>query len=387
MAFRRLVRYVDAQLQIKPNPAYKPYVSLILPCKGLDPGFEDNIRGLLRQDYKDANGQPLFEVIFAVAEKEDPAYRVLNQIISDSRNEDSATAQLVVAGYNQERAQKVNNQLSALQHISQLCEVLVFADSDFIARENLLHNLVAPLEDESIGVTTGYRFYLHRPGNLACLLRAVWNRMSAWEMADPKFAFAWGGAMAVRRKLFCNAKVAEAWEQSADDDLTLTTAIRKQAKKVHFVPQCLVTTKSDEGWPEVVEWMNRQLILTKVYFRPLWMKAVLKAGFMAVWLLMLLSVIAICCVSSSWYCICLLILILAIIPVEIYFLIAGRALWAKLLKEKSAEVPSLLSSILAIPLGHLILPWLTLYSMTTNRLAWRGVVYELRAPDKVRVIL
>ena len=375
LAFRRLVRYIRTQLRFKPNKSFVPYVSVILPCKGLDPGFEDNISRLLHQNY------PAFEVIFAVADKQDPAYDVINRVISKETK-----TKLIVAGYNSHRAQKINNQLAALQHLDPRCEVLVFSDSDVIARENFLHNLIAPLEDKEIGVTTGYRFYLHRPGNLACLLRSLWNRMSAWEMADPKFAFAWGGAMAIQRTLFKDASVAVAWDQSADDDLSLTTAVRKLGKKVHFVPQCLVTTKNDDGWREVVEWMNRQLILTKVYFRPLWIKAIAKAAFMALWLLMLLAVIIVCCACANWYSVCLLVVMLTIIPIELYFLLVGRSLWAPLLSENAENRVGLLSLILAIPLGHLILPWLTLYSVTTNRIAWRGVSYELHGPNDVEVI-
>jgi hypothetical protein len=132
--------------------------------------------------------------------------------------------------------------------------------------------------------------------------------------------------------------------------------------------------------------MNRQLILTKVYFRPLWVKAVVKAAFMALWLLMLLVVIAVFCACTNWYSACLLALMLTIIPIELYFLIVGRSLWASLLNENAEGGVKLLSSILAIPLGHLILPWLTLYSVTTNRIAWRGVSYELRGPDDIRVL-
>jgi ceramide glucosyltransferase len=341
----------------------------------------------LSQDYRYASGKPAFEVIFAVADQQDPAYEVINRVISEKSG---AAAKLIVAGFNNKRAQKINNQLVALQHVDlQRCEVLVFSDSDVIARQNFLHNLVAPLEDEEVGVATGYRFYLHSPGNLACLLRSLWNRMSAWEMADPKFAFAWGGAMAVRFKLFQQAEVTKAWDKAADDDLSLTTAIRKLGKTVHFVPQCLVTTQSDDGWREVVEWMNRQLILTKVYFRPLWVKAIARAALMAMWLLILFAVIAVCYVCNNWYSTCLLALLLTIIPVEIYFLFVGRSLWAPLLNENSENAESgaaLLSSALAIPLGHLVLPWLTLYSLTTNRIAWRGVNYELHAPDDIRII-
>ena len=61
--------------------------------------------------------------------------------------------------------------------------------------------------------------------------------MTAWEMANPDYAFAWGGAMACRREVFERAHVADSWQRSADDDLALTTAIKNLGLRIHFVPQ------------------------------------------------------------------------------------------------------------------------------------------------------
>jgi hypothetical protein len=39
-----------------------------------------------------------------------------------------------------------------------------------------------------------------------------------------------------------------------------------------------------------------------------------------------------------------------------------------------------------LPLAHLLLPWLTLYSMLTNKISWRGVKYELKSPSEIVVV-
>ena len=59
-AFRRLYNYVDRDMK-RPLSDYKPRATVILPCKGLDPGFNENVEKLLKQDYQ------RFDVIFAVA--------------------------------------------------------------------------------------------------------------------------------------------------------------------------------------------------------------------------------------------------------------------------------------------------------------------------------
>src|SRR5579883_1317223 len=165
-SFRRLYLYVEKELQ-RSQPGSLPKASVILPCKGLDAGFADNVRKLLHQDYPD------FEVIFSVAKDSDPAHEPLRKFVAES----GGKAKLVVAGINDKRSQKLNNQLHALEQVRNDSGVLVFVDSDVIARDDFLKHLVAPLADATIGATTGYRFYIASPGNWASILRSLWNRM------------------------------------------------------------------------------------------------------------------------------------------------------------------------------------------------------------------
>ncbi len=376
LAFSRLLKYVNKEMQ-RPASAYHPHATVILPCKGLDPGFNDNVQKLLSQDY------PSFEVIFAVASDSDPAYANLMELSKTS----PVPTRIVVAGINQSRAQKVNNQLKALQELSPLTEVIVFVDSDVIARGDFLCRLVEPLQEEGVGVTTGYRFYIASITNWPSQLRSLWNRVTAWEMANPKYAFAWGGAMAIRRSVFAEARVAEAWDRAADDDLSLTTAVKAAGKAVHFVPQCLVASDGDSSVAEILEWTNRQLILTKVYYPELWGRAIARATVMALWLVaMLAAVIG----YAYWGDNAMGMAVLAgltIFPLELFFLVKARTLWQRVLTDNRQYIQeSFLTSCAAIPLAHLVLPWMTLYSVLTNRIQWRGVTYELRSPTETFII-
>lgn len=375
-SFSRLRAYVETELTKKTN-SFQPKASVILPCKGLDPGFDENIRKLLDQDYTN------FEVIFAVADEADPAFSRLIEISGESR----VPTQVVVAGIDSRRAQKINNQLSALKNVSADSEVLVFVDSDVIARGDFLSRLVDPLADSEVGATTGYRFYIASPSNWASVLRSLWNRMSAWEMASPRYAFAWGGAMAIRRSVFNSTGVANSWEYAADDDLSLTTCVKKQGLRVHFVPQCLVASDGDSPIPEIIEWTNRQLILTKVYYPELWRRAIVRAFVMLAWLVAMSAATLGWIATGDSSCALAVLAGLSIIPVEVWLLLRARGLWERILSDRSEYLKeSLLSSCLAIPIAHVALPFLTLYSLLTNRIQWRGVRYELKSPTETLVL-
>jgi len=404
VSFNRMYAYVQNELK---NPAhdYKPKASVILPCKGLDPGFEENILRLLRQNYKNAAGVSQFEVVFAVAADTDPAYPVLQKICDQ---QSQVAAKVVVAGINPVRAQKINNQLCALQNIDPESEVLVFVDSDVIARDDFIQYLIAHLQDETVGVTTGYRFYIPFKGDWPSLLRGLWNRISAWELANPTYAFAWGGAMAVRRQVFKDAAVAQHWDKSADDDLSLTTAVKDIGLKVRFVPQCLVASHGDATIVEIVEWTNRQLILTKVYYPELWRRAIWRAVILTVWLLAVTVSATLAATTHSPEHLAATLAGLLIMPIEVFFLLKAQKLWHTVLSlqgpEKSDHVnaksptelekermqkafdSSLWKFSLVLPLAHIVLPWMTLYSLLTNRIRWRGIVYELRSASEIVII-
>lgn len=382
ISFKRLVRYVEDELAFTPRD-YMPYVSVILPCKGVDPGLHDNIAKLLNQDYKNYN-KPHFEVIFSVASLDDPCYPILKEISQQSCN---VPIKLVVAGDNPIRAQKINNQLHALGHVSPDCEVLVFVDSDVIARSDFLRFLVARLDDAAIGATTGYRFYIPFKGDVPSVVRSLWNRMSAWELVHPDFSFAWGGAMAIRRSTFTKALVAKSWEKAADDDLSLTVAVKKLGLKIHFVPQCLVASHGDATGSEIWEWTNRQLILTKVYYPKLWRRAIIKASLMSIWLVGIMGAICATIISRQTVYFLASLTGLSLLPIELWFLWRTHLLWQKVLSDHKGDLKdSLWRFCLAVPAAHVMLPFMTLYSLVTNRIQWRGVTYELRGPTETVVI-
>ncbi len=375
-AFRRLYNYVDREMK-RPLRDYRPRATVILPCKGLDPGFDENVAKLLKQDYQ------RFDVIFAVASEQDPAYANLVELAKSA----TIPVKIVVAGINSSRAQKINNQLRALQELSPDTEVLVFVDSDVIARSDFLTCLIEPLNNDTVGVSTGYRFYISSANNWPAQLRSLWNRVSAWEMANPKFAFAWGGAMAIRRSVFDRAQVAACWDKAADDDLSLTTAIKKLNLSVHFVPRCLVASEGDATIAEIFEWTNRQLILTKIYYPQLWARAISRACVMAAWLLsMIFALICWALTADHWMGLALLAGLL-VLPLELVFLVRARGLWRGVLADSHGYIQeSFLTSCAAIPLAHLVLPWMTLFSVVTNRIRWRGITYELRSPTETLVV-
>ena len=95
----RLRKFVRAQLA-QPLPDSSMGVTLIAPCKGIDPGFEENVRAVLAQQY-----QGFWEVIFVVESEDDLAYAVLTRII---KSNSQSRARVRVTGITENCSQKIN---------------------------------------------------------------------------------------------------------------------------------------------------------------------------------------------------------------------------------------------------------------------------------------
>src|SRR5215813_171560 len=142
---------------LRPHPPrqtrYQPKAVVIVPCRGLEHDFEENMRAMLAQEYRD------YEVVFVTESENDPAHEALSRLLKQSRR----PGWMVVAGEAKNQGQKVHNLCAAidtLNSIDRRVEVLVFADSDARPTRNWLADLVAPLGDKRIGATTGYRWYV-----------------------------------------------------------------------------------------------------------------------------------------------------------------------------------------------------------------------------------
>ena len=122
-----------------------------------------------------------------------------------------------------------------------------------------------PLDDPTVGATSGYRWYVPCRGSVAGSLRSAWNAATLILMAHPRYGFAWGGSTAIRREVFEKLRIRDAWSRGLSDDLLLTQAVRGAGLKIPFVAACLVPTFEPCTWRQLLEWTNRQTCIARVH--------------------------------------------------------------------------------------------------------------------------
>jgi cellulose synthase/poly-beta-1,6-N-acetylglucosamine synthase-like glycosyltransferase len=367
--------YVRRRLHTDPG-FYAPKVAVLCPCKGLEPGLERNLISLTefeRQNY---------EIFFILASGSDPARSIVERVAKTSR----VKAQVIIAGSPTNSGEKVNNLRMAVEQLPPDFEVLVFTDSDGRPGKTWLHHLVAPLGDVRIGATTTMRWLIPNRSNLPTTLLAAWNAPLVTMLGEKGRNFCWGGGTAIRRSNFEQSGVLEEWQTSVSDDYSLTRALERTNRSIVFLPECLTLSYVETDFAGLLEFTNRQILITRVYADKVWAPAAL---------------------THLLYCMTLL--------------FGGTLILSDVFQQRPAFhivmltfLPVLLSAIRssirligvteALPAGRaqimgqgwiyilltIFIPFLYLAnfvnSLVTRKILWRGMAYELISPQQTRIV-
>lgn len=385
----RFLSYVRGEMNRAEDRSYQPFVSVIVPCRGLDQGLVMNLRALFNQNY------PTYELVFAVDNKNDAALKVIMEAINEARDErglGAPASRVVIAGSADGCGQKVHNLLRAIDKVDARCEVFAFADSDARPSPAWLRALVAPLKDERVGATTGYRWFVPERGNFASHLRSVWNASIASALgANTRSNFCWGGATAMRRRTFEAVDIRAAWHGALSDDFAVTRALRREGRSIYFVPQCLTPCFEDCSFSELLEFTTRQMKITRVYAAHLW-RAVLISGVLFVGVFYFALALSVTQFKQGVWLSVPLILVIVMFALgagkAFLRLLALRAAWSH--NAELEAVPCRPSTLLA----HTVL-WTfssilyvhnALAALVSRRIVWRGIVYNPVSPHETIIV-
>ena len=352
-------------------PDFQPFVSVIAPTRGLEPGFLDNVKPLLSQEYPD------YEVLFVFDNAQDPALKVVQKL----------NARTLISGPSQGTGQKVHNLIVAVAEIDPRSEVIVFVDTDARPSENWLRQLVAPLADEKLGASTGYRWFVPERGGLASRLRGVWNASVASALgADTTKNFCWGGSTAIRRATFERLNVADCWRGTISDDFTMTRVLKEAELPIHFTPNCLVPSVGDCDWRELIEFTTRQIKITRVYAPHLWLPLLLGSivfafAFFGGIVLLGAGVL----LGRPWWLVLAFLVVIFLLGAA-KGLIRWRAVNIPLAHYREALRRDLFAHIFLWPFASLLYLYNAIVAGFSRRITWRGITYELKSPNEAVII-
>ena len=367
--------YVRRRLKTDPG-FYAPRTAVICPCRGMEPGLERNLVSLCEFDHQN------YEVFFVLASEEDPAHSIVKRVATSSR----AKAHIVIAGKPENCSEKVNNLRVAVEQLPEEFEVLVFTDSDGRPGKTWLHHLAAPLTDSRIGATTTMRWFVPNDNGLSTALLAAWNASVVTMLGPHNKNFCWGGGTAIRRTIFEQIGMLDAWQYSFSDDYSLTAMIERSRRQIVFLPECLTPSYVQTDFPGLLEFTTRQMRITRVYRTQMWATAfathflyclTLVVGVMVALDLTLAS-------RPAFHVSTLLVLPLLLAAIRGALRVIGV----------TESVPSLRAQIMSQSwiyiLLAMVIPFLYLVNFFSSafgrRIRWRGIDYELISPEQTRVL-
>lgn len=376
----RFVRYLQSELA-KEYPPFEPLVSVFVPLRGFDEGLRENIAAIFAQDY------PNFEVIFVSDAADDPAWTVVEEARQSFSGSSGPTMRTVIAGPASDCGQKVHNLSIATSNAGWESEVFAFVDSDARPSVDWLGSLVAPLQDETIGATTGYRWFVTNQVRFAAHLRSVWNAAIASALgANGRKNFCWGGSTAIRRSTFESCKVREYWRGTVSDDFAMTRALHEAGLAIQFVPQCLTPSFEECSFRELLEFTTRQLKITRVYAPHLWKPVFIGS---AIFVLVFFGGIAFVAGRATMGLsfatpLVLLLIILAMGAMKSH--LRFRAV-SMIIPNKGAHPHlSTVAHVTLWPLASALYLYNAIAAACSKRISWRGIIYELKSPSETVII-
>jgi len=359
---KKIVQHLEA-----PKHDYVPKVCVVMTCRGYEPGLGRNIAAILNQNY------PAYHVTIVIDSTSDSAYSIAN---AATKQQTRAKAQICIAKEHGIASGKVAALLTALERDDYSSEVYAFVDSDALVSADWLSALVDPLEEKTVGATTGFRWYFPTRGFWSHV-EAAWNASGTNLLFDRHYSFPWGGAMAIRTDTLQTINIGEVWRTAISDDLSLNAALKSHGYGVRFLPQCCVVTYNETDLSRFLDWTTRQVTLVRAYYRRLWNYGLVAYGFFnLLTLLGLLSLIAAGFASLNW-----------LLPTLILLLPSPMGAYRSVQRTWSFRraMPWFANDFDRVGLvdiaASLIVPWIMTYcifrSAYTNVIEWRGRKYDL----------
>jgi ceramide glucosyltransferase len=367
--------YVRKRLKTDPG-FYAPRTAVICPCRGIEPGLERNLVSLCEFNHQN------YEVFFVLASENDPAHSIVKRVAGTSR----VKAHVVIAGKPSNCSEKVNNLRVAVEQLPEEFEVLVFTDSDGRPGKGWLHHLVAPLTDSRIGATTTMRWFFPNDNSFWTAMLAAWNASVVTMLGPHNKNFCWGGGTAIRRTVFEQIGMLEAWQYSFSDDYSLTMMIERSRRQIVFLPECLTPSFVQTNFAGLLEFTGRQMRITRVYRPQMWVTAFATHFLYCVTIVLGLLVIANLTVEArpAFQVTTLLVLPLLLAAIRGALRVIGV----------TEALPSYRSQIMSQSWIYICLamfvPYLYLIdfagALFGRRIRWRGIEYELISTEQTKVL-
>lgn len=117
------------------------------------------------------------------------------------------------------------------------------------------------------------RWLIPDHNNFPTFLLVAWNAPLVTMLSEHGNNFCWGGGTSIRKAVFEQCGVLQEWQHSISDDYSMTNALSRSGKQILFLPECLTVSFVGTDFRNLLEFTNRQILITRVYANKIWRAA------------------------------------------------------------------------------------------------------------------
>jgi cellulose synthase/poly-beta-1,6-N-acetylglucosamine synthase-like glycosyltransferase len=349
-----------------------PKAAVILSLRGSDPFVFRTLQALLKQNY------PNYTIFLIIDHQDDPVWDQVNQVLEHTPKGKIITT--ILSNPKTTCGLKCSSLIQVIKDLDSSYRVVAFTDADVITHSTWLRDLVTPLSDPDVGVSTGNRWYIPNGSDWGSLFRYVWNIGSVTQVWLNNLV--WGGSMAMRLDVIKRIRLLQAWEVSMGTDSAVASQIKKYGYRVAFANHVMMCNEEQTSFKNFFSWIQRQTFIG-MSSRPLpilipihafFLLAIQFLGAFAVWgslniqdqTLVYLSLLA---WSFYWISSFIIIMLLENTIRGINQTNGGEIQWTNL-----QTYIKLIPTIISI---HIIFPIALVIAMRRHEFEWRGIKYKL----------
>ena len=230
---------------------------VIMAVRGCDPTLDKTVVGLLNQNFRS------YRIVVVVDSQEDPAWKVLQQIKAESDPEN----RLEITEMDPPRLNcslKCNAIISAVETLPVETQWIAFVDADVEVHSNWLADVLGPLTNPKVCVSTGNQWF--EPNNRksqGALLRSIWNAGAI--VPTVLLEHAWAGSMAVRYEDLIVSRLIDDWKTAIVDDGPMTDFSKLMNGQIYVSPKLLMVNREDCSIKFAGAWITRMLTWSRLY--------------------------------------------------------------------------------------------------------------------------
>jgi ceramide glucosyltransferase len=375
--FRRGAMRENARLGEQPE--FLPAISLFKPLHGDEFGLEENLRTFFEQDYllhmaasggaTVENGVSRVELLFCARSDADEGLEIARRVAAEYPE---ITTRFVTSGAPWAANAKVCS-LAAMAKVA-THDLWAISDSDVRVTPDYLRRIVTPFAEQQVGCATCLYRGVVIKGGLWSQLEAVGMtiEMSSGICADglvEPVRFALGPTMVTRRACVEEMGGFESMADYCADDFVLGNRIAKNGHKVllsgHAIDHMVLQADFVDSMKHQVRWMKSTRFSRPKGHLGTSLTFGVPFGVMA-WagaLLLGMPVLGWCALLGS---------------------VLGRSLQAWVVGRYVVQEKRIWTAMVLFPLRDLIGPLIWALSYASNRIQWRGEIYELVDGGRMR---